>query len=56
MTYSDKYRCSGCSLTFDNPSAWRHAGAPRTPAGTSNHETEGMGRTDSDGSVYQRLL
>ncbi len=23
MGYADRYRCSGCSLTFDDPAQWR---------------------------------
>ncbi|CAM5796350.1 hypothetical protein RFUL19S_04241 [Rhizobacter fulvus] len=30
MTYSDLYRCSGCSATFANPAAWRQAVEPTT--------------------------
>ncbi len=28
MTYSDLYRCSGCSATFADPAAWRQAVEP----------------------------
>jgi len=28
MVYSGLFRCSGCSVTFSDPSAWREAPAP----------------------------
>lgn len=31
MTYSGLYRCSGCSVTFADPSAWRESGASSVP-------------------------
>ena len=30
MGYADRYRCSGCSLTFSDPAEWRVQDRPHT--------------------------
>ena len=32
MAYADRYRCSGCSLTFSDPAEWRRSDNATTSA------------------------
>lgn len=45
MVYSGLYRCSGCSVTFSDPAAWREAPADETTAVVEATSSEPAGST-----------
>lgn len=47
MQYSELYRCSGCSVTFSDPQAWREgpADSPTADAGVDEVQTDQSGPT-----------
>lgn len=49
MTYSDLYCCSGCSVTFADPMAWRQAAVQQAPGSTVRHKGAGIGPSDHTG-------
>jgi hypothetical protein len=55
MTYSDLYRCSGCSVTFADPVAWREAAAQTAPAATERPRGAGIGPSDHTGPVPELM-
>ncbi len=55
MTYSDLYRCSGCSVTFADPVAWRQAAAPPAPDVVVRRPGAGIGPSDHAGPVPELM-
>jgi DNA-directed RNA polymerase subunit RPC12/RpoP len=51
MEYANLYRCSGCSVTFTDPSAWRESSAPAAvrTAAPSVSETRSQYAAPTDG-------
>ena len=41
MAYADRYRCSGCSLTFSNPAEWRRSENASITAVHTQRDTTG---------------
>ena len=44
MAYADRYRCSGCSLTFSDPAEWRRSDASIS-GGHTQRDTAGPSST-----------
>jgi len=41
MAYADRYRCSGCSMTFGDPSEWRRSEKAAVSVGHAQRDTTG---------------
>ena len=41
MAYADRYRCSGCSLTFSDPAEWRRSENARISGAHTQRDTAG---------------
>ncbi len=55
MTYSDLYRCSGCSVTFADPVAWRQAASKQVPEQTVRRPGPGIGPSDHTGPLPELM-